>query len=123
MKKILLFSAIAITLTGCQSAGEIAIKDCSNRPRWSDSKMQCLINHPQASNYNANQKEIIAYDAVLLEKIKRREITETDADFEETKYVNSINDRTAKTAALWRMGGPRYTNCNSYGYGVNCYSY
>lgn len=81
-------------LSGCnttqQSVGtspfKQAIDECAPLEK-TDAELACMRNHPEFSRFTDAEKQIVAYLAVIAEKIRRGEISETEGEYLAVQYA------------------------------------
>lgn len=112
MKRILLISALSLVLSGCvQNHLASAYSACETYPKWID-KAQCqdsVASQDPLIHQNTTFQEIVSYRRLLIEKVKNKKMTNTEAEYAFLNKIGDINRQLSQQLALEAASQPPVT--------------
>jgi hypothetical protein len=109
MKNSFLALTLSLALAGCvtdQMAPQY--NACNAYQRWVD-KAQCMNNVAATDGRIAQDpgsQEIIAYRKLLIEKVRRKKISDAEAEYAFQQKIGEMNQRLAQQRALNQLSQP-----------------
>lgn len=109
MKNIVSALVLCLALSGCVTDQmQAQYNTCNTYQRWVDNA-ECL-NRVAATDWRISQdpgsQEIIAYRALLIEKVRAGKITDAEANYAFQQKIGELNQRLAQQRALNQLSQP-----------------